>query len=185
MNKNRLLPLPLIVDSTVVLNFGKIGKFYILDQLYGSNMIIPTDVKIEVSTDKIIGPLLEDRIKDGICEEYMINYECNNKEIKDYIELRKRFGHGEAACLSISKNWKCTIATDDMRAAKAYCMKNKISLIGTLGILFEAYNRKIISEKEGQDILDDMIKVRKYSSPVSQFNEVIKWFEEGEGRELF
>ena len=185
MNKINSYPLPLIMDSTVIFNFGILGRFDILERLYAKQILIPMDVKIEVSTDKIVGPLLESKIKDGICEEYSINYECDNDEISEYIKLKRKFGNGESACLSIAKNWGATIATDDMRAAKKHCERNNISLIGTLGILFQAYDKNIISEEEGQTIIDDMINIRGYISPVSKFSDIIGWFKEHKGKELF
>ncbi|TGY42475.1 hypothetical protein [Clostridium perfringens] len=185
MTRINSYPLPLIVDSTVIFNFGIIGKFCVLEKLYGKQIIIPTDVKLEISTSPVVGPLIDDKIKEGTFEEYTINYECSNREIKDYIYLKKRFGNGESACLAISKNWKCTIATDDMTAAKKYCEKNNISLIGTLGILYQAYRECIINKNEGQAILDDMINIREYKSPTNDFDDIITWFEKHEGQELF
>lgn len=184
MNNTRY-PLPLIMDSTILFNFIIIGKFEILESLYKNQMLIPVDVKIEVSTDRVVGPLLQEKINKGICEEYAIDYQCKPVEIKEYINLRKKFGHGESACLAIAKTWKVTIATDDMKAAKKYCEKNNISLIGTLGILYQAYDKNIITAEEGQAILSDMINIRAYKSPVSDFNSVIEWFEQNKGRKLF
>lgn len=185
MTKINSYPLPLIVDSTVIFNFVIINKFFVLEKLYGKQMIIPTDVKLETSTSPVVGPLIANKIKEGTFEEYTIDYECSTREINDYIYLKKRFGNGESACLAISKNWRCTIATDDMTAAKKYCKRNNISLIGTLGILYQAYIKCIIDKIEGQAILDDMINIRQYKSPTNDFDDVITWFEKHEGNELF
>lgn len=177
--------LPLILDSTVLLNFIKIGKKDILVKLYGKSMVIPQQVKLEVIIDPDVGPIVEEMINDKLLEEYIIDYNSESSEISDYCYLNKRFGAGESACISIAKNRKCTIVTDDMRAAYKYCKKNSVSLKGSLGIIYEAYEKKIISFDEGQAILDDMIKIRKYTSPVSSFDDIVNWFDKGIGKELF
>lgn len=177
--------LPLVLDSTVLLNFIKINKIDILVKLYGGSMVIPQQVKLEVIIDSNVGPVIENLIKDKIIEEYIIDYKSTGREIKDYCYLSKRFGQGESACIAIAKNWKGTVVSDDMTATCCYCTRNRISLKGSLGIIYEAYEKKIISLEEGQAILDDMISISKYKSPVNKFDDIINWFEKKIGRELF
>lgn len=178
-------PLPIVIDSTVIFNFGVIGQFELLEKLYKNQLVIPTDVKVEVVIDRIAGPIVEEKIKNQIIREYLIKYDCENEEIKDYIRLRRKFGLGESACLAIAKNSSCTVATDDMRVARKYCEDNNISLIGTLGILYKAYENGLISADDGQAILSDMINIRKYKSPTASFSDVIAWFEEGRGKKIY
>lgn len=177
--------LPYILDSTVIFNFCNIGRFNILSQLSAGNMILPADVKIEIGTDSIAAPIIEQAIGDKIVEEYVINYTCDSEEIKMYINIRKRYGAGEAACIAIAKSFSATVASDDMRAAPRICNKYGIDLIGTLGILYEAYEKSLIDREEGQVILEDMINIRGYKSPVDNFDDIVNWFERGQGRELF
>ncbi|MBV2197718.1 hypothetical protein QNN00_22720 [Bacillus velezensis] len=57
--------------------------------------------------------------------------------------------------------------------------------MGTLGILYDAYDKEIINASEGQQILNDMLSKTKYICPVKLFSDVIAWFEKGQGRRLY
>lgn len=181
----RIKNLPLIIDNTVISNFGLINRFDILSSLHSNEVIIPTNVIIE----SIVIPSLEKHVQaalsNGWMQEYTLEYTSERNELKEYANLKKRFDDGESAAMAIAKTWGCTLASDDMKAVRKYCVSNKIELLGSLGILFDAYSEKLINAQDGQQLLSDMINMSRYKCPVSQFKEVIDWFEKGIGRELF
>lgn len=177
---------PVIVDNTVISTFGGINRFDILEKLYAKNIIVPTNVLAETIKTSPLEALVQAAFAAGWLEEYTISYSGGGRgELAEYAKLNTRYGSGECAVMAIGKTWECTIASDDMRATRKYCKKYCIHQIGTLGILYHAYREGIISAGEAQQMLSDMISIVKYSSPVSNFQSVIDWFEKGVGRELF
>ncbi|GIO33276.1 DNA-binding protein [Paenibacillus albilobatus] len=175
---------PLVVDNTVISVYGKSNQFTLLESLYAGNIIIPT----EVITEAIVIPSLEAQIKralgNGWLQEHRINYVDHPNQLKNFARLRKRFGDGESAVMAIAKDQNCTVGSDDLRATHKYCRTNSIPMLGSLGILYDSYDRDHIDEQEGQAILTDMLS-KGYRCPVKKFNEILEWFQNGKGRELF
>ncbi|WP_300381227.1 hypothetical protein [Clostridium sp.] len=176
---------PFVLDSTVIFNFCKTGNFSILSKLYAENMIIPTDVFLEIVVHSDVDIIIRQAINDKIIEQYSIDCNSENDEIRFYLDIRKKYGLGESACIAIAKKRRCTVVSDDMRAVVRLCRREGIKFMGTLGVLYEAYDKGIINQEEGQKILSDMIITSRYRSPVRDFQEIIDWFKDGQGRELF
>lgn len=178
---------PIIIDSTVIGRYGLTNQFDILKQLYGKFIVIPTPVIIESINCSPLEKCVRDAISAKWMEEYSLQYSSESAELKEYLNLRRRFGDGESAVLAIAKNWRCTVASDDLRAARAYCEKHGLDLIGSLGILYSAYSEKIKPDfKDCDKLLSDMITKTNYKSPVSTFQEVVvNWFEKGIGTKLY
>lgn len=144
---------PIIIDSTVIGRYGLINQFEVLKNLYGKNIIIPTPVIIESINCSPLEKCVKDAISAGWMEEYSLQYTNASDELKEYLYIRKRFGDGESAVLAIAKNWGCTVASDDLRATRKYCLKHGLDQIGSLGILYNAYLQKIVPDYKTRVIL--------------------------------
>lgn len=176
---------PLVADSGIIIRYGLTNKIDILKSLYSGNIIVPTEVITELITNHNLDAVIKSALTQGWIEEYQINYVDHPQICYTFADLKKRYGTGESAVMAIAKENSWTVGSDDMKAARKYCEKNSIPLMGSLGILFDAYDQKIIDENEGQAILTDMINITYYKSPVSNFSDVINWFKHKEGRVLF
>lgn len=176
---------PLVSDTGIISRYGLINRFDILQELYSGNIILPTEVIVECIRVPMLQSCIQDALTYKWIEEFKINYVDHPNIMLDYAKLSKKFGPGESAVMAIAKNKGWTVGSDDMRATAKYCSKNSIPLLGSLGILYDAYDKELVNEKEGQAILNDMISLTRYKSPVSDFQRVIDWFKEGKGRELF
>jgi len=118
-------------------------------------------------------------------EEYTIDFTNGEKEFREYLQLRKKFGDGESAVMAIAKTWSGTVGSDDLRATRKYCDQHGIPLLGTLGVLYDAYDNKLINEVDADKALNDMISQTNYKTPVHNFVEVIDWFRDGKGKKLY
>lgn len=97
------------------------------------------------------------------------------KDLEDYrlyAEFLRKINPGEASCVVIAHREGWIFVSDDREARKvAESLGLKTS--GTLGILKVAIDKKIISVKEGDFLLDLMIK-RGYRSPIRRMDELLK-----------
>ena len=176
---------PLVIDTGIVSRYSFSNRFDILEQLYGNNIIIPTDVLKECWKITKMKNALHTALNSGWLEQFTIDIVDDADIVSTFGKLTKRFGPGESAVLSIAKVKGYTVGFDDMRAARKFCQRYNVELKGSIGILYEAYDKAIISESEAEDILNDMIKLSSYQSPTSKFQEAINWFENGHGKQLF
>lgn len=176
---------PMIIDNTVVGRYGLTGRFDILEKLYGKNIVIPTQIIVEAAGVQVLLESVQAGLKSGWLEEYTLDFTKGKNELLEYAKIRKRFHYGECAVLAIAKTWNCTVASDDMTATRNYCKKNNIDQIGSLGILYDAFETELLNEADADKLLKDMIDLSEYRCPVHKFAEVIDWFKHGIGRELF
>jgi predicted nucleic acid-binding protein len=77
-------------------------------------------------------------------------------------------GSGERTSLAIAFNRRAAIATDDALARRV-ARNLGISTTGTIGILQRAVQREILSNKQAQRALDEMIAAGYYS-PISNLD---------------
>lgn len=176
---------PMIIDNTVISRFGFTDRFDILEKLYASKIVIPTNVIIESIVTSPLEKCVQAALKNKWMEEYTLEYKNSVEEIKEYTKLRKKFGDGECAVMAIAKTWNCTVASDDLRATRKFCKEHNIDQIGCLGILYDTFDSGIITLEEGDALLNDMIVKSHYTCPVNHFDNIIQWFKNGIGRELF
>ncbi|MED3441938.1 hypothetical protein [Bacillus subtilis] len=176
---------PLVCDTGIILRFGITNQLRILESLYSGNIILPTEVINEFITIGKLNHDLTDAIQKKWIEEFKINFVDHPNICLTFAKLNKRFGAGESAVMAIAKDKGWTVGSDDLKATKKYCSTNKIPLMGTLGILYDAYDKEIINASEGQQILNDMLSKTRYICPVKLFSNVIDWFEKGQGRRLY
>lgn len=85
--------------------------------------------------------------------------------------------------MAIAQKKECTVGSDDLKAAVKYCSQNSIPLMGTYGVMYDAYNKEIITETEGTLIISDMATRSKL--PITDFQRVVDWFENRKGLRLF
>lgn len=175
---------PLVLDSTIINTFGKVNRFDILQSLYAGDCLIPTEVIVEAARITKLRTSIQSALREGWMKEHNINFTDYPNQITLYAQNKMRFGDGEAAVMAIAQDLKGTVGSDDLRAAVKHCEKHKIPLIGTLGILYNAYYVGIINHSEAHNILITM-KKQGYNCPVSSFSEVIDSFQNRKGRRLF
>jgi len=176
---------PLVIDTGIVSRYSFSRRFDILEQLYGSNIIIPGDVLTECWQITKMRDSLQTALSSGWLEQFTIDFVDHAEIASTFGKLTKKFGPGESAVLSIARVNGCTVGCDDMRAARKFCEKYDIELKGSIGILHEAYNKNIITHSDADIILNDMINLSNYKSPISDFQEAINWFKNGQGKQLF
>lgn len=160
----------LIINNTVLSNFASVGKLDILKKLYGK-AYITLEVYEEVENGIRSGRKFLNLVKTAINEEWLSVIELNEDELTIFNEILEALDYGEASCIAIAKERKYSFLSDDKNARKI-AERFKIKYNGTIGILSLAYNKGIISKKEANQILKDMI-MNGYYSPISNLDDIL------------
>lgn len=176
---------PSVIDTNVFSNFALTGNVQIIKTMYAHRLYIPTIVIAECVSRTALYFYVNQALQEGWIQEYSISLAKNPAEFLEYAKLRKRYHEGESAVLAIAKVNGFVVISDDMKDVQRFCKENNLKLKGTLGILFEAYNRKLITQSEGDKILNNMIVKNNYICPVKTMKEIIDWFELGIGKPLY
>lgn len=173
---------PLIIDTCTMSNLFNGQAFYLLRELYKHEIIISREVYLEAY--KYI-PLRPELCKALEQEKWMRL--CVIQEIPDlklFAQFQKRADPGEASIMVLAKKMGGTVGSDDLTGVIRICKKFNVPILGTMGILYDAYTKKIIDYQSCNKIIHNM-KNNGRAIPVNSFNEVLNWFEKCEGKELY
>lgn len=176
---------PAVIDTNVFSNFALTGSVQIIKTLYAHRLYIPTIVIAECVSKSTLYFYVNQALQEEWMLEYPISLAQTPEEFLEYAKLRKRYHEGESAVLAIAKVRGFAVISDNMKDVHRFCKENNLKLKGTLGILFEAYKHQLITQSEGDKILNDRIFKNKYICPVKSMQEIISWFEFGKNKELF
>ena len=144
-------PLPLLLDSTVLNNFLKIGRLPLLRTVFPSSLRVAAQVYDEMRAGGFEAPL-----QDGVGQGWLrLVAPESGRETALYGELGKTLGAGEAASLAIAICRQWAMATDD-RAARRAAESAAVPLTGSVGILVTAVRAGIIALEEGDRFLQQM-----------------------------
>jgi len=142
---------PLLLDTTVLSNFGKVGRLPLLRQVFPTALRIAGQVYDELKAGSLDSPILE-----GVAGAWLhLVTPDSEREMSIYREYSRTLGSGEAASLAIGICRSWALATDD-RAARQAARTAGVPLTGSVGILIAAVHAKIIPRAEGDALLRDM-----------------------------
>ncbi len=153
------MPVVLLLDNTILSNFGQVRRPDVLFDLWGAIMYTTRPVMDEYQNGVISRSLAVH------AWENVSILEPTPAEVAFAAELPGDLGDGECSCLAIAIPRKGWIATDDMKA-RLVAKKYGIGLTGTIGAFQEALKHQVLDVREANRLLKKMIAAG-YRSPVN------------------
>lgn len=92
-------------------------------------------------------------------------------EIKLFAQLHQHLGAGESACLSLATYRGFMVLTDDSDARR-WAHRTEIPVSGTIGLLVQLVQGKVIALEEANGLLTAM-REHGYYSPVTRLDQLI------------
>ena len=150
----------------------------ILSQLYPGRIILPAQVYDELKRVPHLLAKVDVMKNEG---NLIVNsMEVGSAEYHDYLRMitapdtgMRIIGKGEAAAIAMAKERGGTLASNNLRDISSYVEKYGLKHITTGDILIEAMYSGIISETDGNDIWDNMLR-KKRMLPTATFTDYIK-----------
>ena len=136
----------ILLDADVVIHFVNGGNFILLPTLFKEEKVILDKVCNELLKRRDLRQFYDNVVAYGLIKE--ITFDGDMEIIKEYARLKKKFGDGESACMAYCKYNKDILASSNLSDIKEYCEENDIEYITTMGFLYEAYQTKVLTEKE-------------------------------------
>jgi len=161
----------IIFDCCVLSNFALSDNLRIIKTLYSGKAYLTDLVKIEVIRgiqnrhEKL--EAINIAVKEGWIKEVFLK---RKSEKHIFEKLSVSLGAGEASSIAVAKTRGIVFASDD-KAARNEASLQGVALTGTIGILFKASKNKIISLRQGNQILKAMIKNGFYC-PIKSLSEI-------------
>ena len=147
-----------VSDSTPLILLAKIGRLELLKTLF-NNIYIPEAVTNEVVTKgKALNQpdayIIEKATKTWI-HETPVTTEINIEY--SYLDTNTRLDEGEKQALKLCKQLNALYFIADDKEARKVAKLLNIKPIGTLGIIIQALKIGAITQKEAENIVDDLI----------------------------
>jgi len=158
------MPTVLLLDNTILSNFGQVNRPDVLFDLWGAIMYTTNCVMAEYRNG-IISRSLAPKAWENLA---LLDPEPT--EITFGAQLPDDLGDGERSCLAIAIPRRGWIATDDLKArlvAKQYA----IGVTGTIGALRESLKHQILDMRTANSLLQKMI-ANGYRSPITDLGEI-------------
>ena len=144
----------IVLDADVLIHFSKAGRLSILPDIFSQyKYIILNVVYKELKT-------IQNQIDNQIYFLKNISIEDftpSGKMLMESAMLTNTFGRGESACMAYCKYTNNVIGSSNLKDIKTYCIENKITFLTTLDFLYYAYTKNIMSEKECDEFIDEVI----------------------------
>ena len=142
---------PLLLDTTVLNNFLKVGCLPLLRELFPASLRVAAQVYDELKAGG-----METLIRNGVTQGWLrLVTPDTGRETTLYGEYSQSLGPGEAASLAIAVCRGWALATDD-RAARHAARAAGVAITGSVGILILAVQAGAITRQEGNQLLQQM-----------------------------
>ena len=165
-------------DTDCLSSFLLVGRENIILQVFAGKIKIPQIVIDEIKDATNLYDKLNFYIKRGKVEIVDIDFgeeafELYEEFTSDPKDGYKIIGKGEAAVLALAKVYDGVVASNNLKDVVHYIRKYHLKYITAGEILREALKQKLINEKTGNEIWDDMKKKGRIL-PDKTFSEYLK-----------
>jgi predicted nucleic acid-binding protein len=154
-----------LLDNTVMSNFSTVQRSDLVRDLLGNEVATTQQAFVELQTGIELGKL-------PACDwSWLPVLEMTSEEREIYDQLRNTFNAGEAASLAVADQREYQVLTDDLDARKT-AQQMGISISGSLGILYLAVERELLTLAQADALLSQMIAAG-YHSPIESLRELL------------
>ena len=162
-------------DTDCISSFLWTDTTYILANLYGNKIVVPTLVLEELKKVEHLYKKLDKMINVGVVKTQSFSF--NSEEFEIYTLLKvgdkvhPKIGNGEASVISLAKCNEATMASNNLKDISYYIKYYQLNNLTTADILNEALQKGIIDDEEVEEIWQKMRK-RRQKMPENTF---IEW----------
>jgi len=160
----------IILDADVIIHFCKGEAIGILPTIFTNRLYIP-DVVYQESLSKEYKTQITNLFTYQLVEGLEIQSDIS--VLKEYNQLKKRFGKGESACMAYCRFHKDVIGSSNLKDIKAYCEANCIVYLTTMDFLAEAYRTGKMDETSCDNFIVRVIS-KGSKLPTSTISEYLK-----------
>ena len=162
----------MITDANILINFIKIGRVDILQQLRIYAFYLPEEVYREI-TYPAQRRVLDHALENGWLQKIVIT---DRNELRSYAQHRRQMGDGEAACLAIAMCRKWIMACDEQKKKLiSKTVRDHLGagyLLNTPGILLKAIREGILTVSRA-DAIKNTLAQNRFVMPFASFQNFI------------
>jgi predicted nucleic acid-binding protein len=161
---------PIVLDTSIVLNFVKIDRLSLLGRL-GRSLVIPDHVRVEVRRPAQI-EMADRAIADGILKVEPVT---DPAEVAVFAALRAegRLGAGECAVLAMAVNRSWPAGLQDRRARTEANRLATLQLFDTEDLVVRLIRRGALTLEQADGMLAEWAARHRFRSRVASFRDLL------------
>lgn len=140
-----------ISDTTPIVSLIKISRIDLLEKLFGE-VCIPEAVFRELTTNTIFESEAE-VVKNSL---FLKTIPVKNRKSLEILQAASGLDDGESEAIILADELKSDILVIDERKGRKVAQKLGITITGTIGILIQAHDEKIISTEDIKNYLEQL-----------------------------
>ncbi|MYD89302.1 MAG: hypothetical protein F4Y08_03030 [Caldilineaceae bacterium SB0662_bin_9] len=149
-----------MADASPLIVLAKLGRLKLLDDLYGEVLIGPVVKAETIDAGKTIRALgvayLENALENGWLR--MVRLHTEENSLMASLVRNSRLDRGEAESIALARTRNLRLIVDD-KEARSVATAAGVNLVGTAGMLLEAFLHRHIDMDELEAVLQDLIQV--------------------------
>ncbi len=164
-------PKPIVLDASVLLNFVKIGRIQLLENI-GSSIVLPDQVFYEVRRPEH-REAVEDAVASGIFDLQSVQ---DSEEVALYVHLRAggRLGAGECAVLAVASRRRWIAGLQDQRARhEGRRLDNDLELCQTEDLVLKLIQTDHLTLDEADRPLIEWGTKHRFRSRLTSFRDLL------------
>lgn len=161
-----------VADTSFLINFINVDRLDILQRLESYAFCVPNHVLAEG-----VYPRSQAGLRAAIDGGIICPIEITDlAEASLYLELRRRFGDGESACLAIAASRRWVMATDERRALRREITERlgKEYILDTPGALIAAVRASILTLADATRLRNELERFRFVMKGVPPFEDLLR-----------
>ena len=132
-----------VSDTTPIISLIKINRLDLLEKLF-KEVLIPDAVFSELTTNTIFA----DEAEIVKASSFLKTSSVQNRKALQLLQAVSGLDDGESEAIILADELKSEVLVIDERKGRKVAQKLGIKITGTVGILIQAYNEKMISAEE-------------------------------------
>ena len=151
-----------ISDTTPLISLLKIERLDLLEKIFGQ-VFIPDGVFNELIQNKNY----TQEANMIISSDFIVTKSVSDRKAVEILEKTTSLDRGESEAIILFSELKAELMLMDERRGREVALKLKIPLLGTLGVLLEAFDKGIISCEQMEQYLNEFQKQnRRFSRKI-------------------
>lgn len=159
-----------VADASPLIFLGKIDRLRLIHELYGNEIRVPRSVAEEVVSEDT-DPIERDRLKSFLRQ-------CRVQTVRRPTSFATAMSRADNEALTLAVRTNAHVLLCDEKLTRRMAEIHGIRPMGTLGVLLNATQRKLIASCDARILLDQLIALHHFRISITVYQTAIRMLEE-------
>ena len=144
----------IVLDADVIIHFAKGGRLNQLPSIFPDYEYVLLEAVHEELLSDIRTQI--DHQMALLKNITLLSFAPRGEMLREYAQLRSRFGKGESACMAYCLFTHNVIGSSNLRDIRAYCEEKQITYLTTMDFLWYAWRKNLMTPDEVKTFISEV-----------------------------